>query len=495
MRAIRRRGRRSACIGAALAGLLLLCIQTIVPAQQTEGAFARVLTLDGVVGPASADYLVRGIEDAAADGASAIVLRIDTPGGLDTSMRRIIRAIVASPVPVLSWVGPGGARAASAGTYIVMASHVASMAPGTNIGAATPVAIAGGLPKRPAPDDDGRPGRTPAGDADGQTPEPPPGEDRRAPLSTSERKAVNDAVAYLRSLAEMRGRNADWAESAVRDSASLAAGAALRAGVVDFIARDAENALEQADGKRVRVQGGERVLDTAGLRADAREPDWRTRILAIIANPNVALILMMIGVYGLFFEFVSPGSFVPGTLGAISLIVGLYALAMLPLDFAGVALIVLGLALLITEAFVPSFGILGIGGVAALVIGAAIFVDVDGIPGYEVALPMVAAFGIVGLALALITARLAVGAFRRPVRAGEGALVGRTGEVLDWQRGAGHVHVEGERWYAEKMAGTPQLQPGERVSVDAVRGLTLVVSPIRAGEPAGPVPEPKEPPP
>ena len=462
------------------------------PDTAKQDGFARLLTLEGIVGPASADYLVQGIEEAADEGAGAILIRIDTPGGLDTSMREIIRAILRSPVPVVAWVGPDGARAASAGTYIVYASHVAAMAPATNLGAATPVAVGGGLPGRPGstPRDEadgsggaGSPARDPSRpDAAGEGASEPPARPARGRdgRTASERKAVNDAVAYIRALAETRGRNADWAESAVRDAVSLSARAALEAGVIDLVAPDARTALDEADGRLVDLQGREHRLETRGLRPDAREPGWRTRILATLANPNIALILMMIGVYGLFFEFLSPGALVPGVVGAICLVVGLYSLAMLPLDYAGVALMVLGLALVVAEAFVPSFGVLGIGGVAALVIGTAILVDVDGVPAFEIAWPMLAGVALAGAGLTALVATLAVRSFRAPVRAGEGAMLGQLAEVLDWSGGAGHVRAGGERWQAQWADTADNADPpavGDPVTVVAVRGLTLIVEP------------------
>ena len=462
-----------------------------------EAGIALLIDIDDAIGPAVADHVRRGLAEARARDARVVVLRIDTPGGLDTSMRTIIRAILASPVPVIAYVAPSGARAASAGAFILYASHVAAMAPGTNVGAATPVSIGGGFPsprpegergrgtrdhpdaKRPdakgadskgadskAADhaqagadrgDDGQEGR---GRDDGAVPD--------APMA----KAINDAVAYIRSLAELRGRNADWAERAVRDAASLSASAALAQGVIDFVANDLDDALRQADGRKVATSAGTVTITSAGLATAEFLPDWRTRFLGIISNPNLALILLMIGAYGLLFEFMNPGALVPGTVGAICLVIGLYALSALPLTLAGATLLLLGLALLVAEAFLPSFGVIGIGGIIAFVAGAVMLVDVEEASGFAVDGPLIAGIAVALFAAALVIARAALRSRRRPIAAGAESLIGESAEVLDWSAGRGFVIAQGERWQA---VGPPSLAAGQRVRVSAISGLTLAV--------------------
>jgi membrane-bound serine protease (ClpP class) len=419
-----------------------------------------VLSIEGAIGPAAADYVVRGIAASVEEGAPMVVIRMDTPGGLDTSMREIIRSIVNAPIPVVTYVGPSGARAASAGAFILTASHVAAMAPGTNVGAATPVQLgAPGPAAAPEPkgeEADKDEGSKPAGQKAG---------------NASEAKALNDAIAYIRSLAEMRGRNADWAEAAVRDAASLSAQAALTQNVIDIVARDSKDLLAQLNGRSVKVGGGEVRLDTSNVILSEVEPNWRTRLLSAITNPNIALILMMIGAYGLLFEFMNPGALYPGTIGAICLLVGLYALSALPVNYAGMALILLGMALMAAEAFAPSFGILGIGGVIALGLGAAIMFDTD-IPEFRIAIPVLGAVAAASLGATLLTTRLALKSRRSKVVSGREEMIGASARVLDWDGTSGHVHVHGERWRA---SGAGELNTGQLVRVVGLDGLTLAV--------------------
>jgi membrane-bound serine protease (ClpP class) len=420
--------------------------------------------IEGAVGPATVRHVARLVETAAERRAEALVLRLNTPGGLTDATREIIAAILGSPVPVIGWVAPPGAHAASAGTYILYATHLAAMAPATNIGAATPVQLGG--PPLPEPDRPGEPGRT---EPEGEDAEAPAGPLGGADAMT--RKATNDAVAFIRSLAEMRGRNADWAERSVREAASLSAEAAAAEGAIELIAENLEGLLRKADGRTVTVLGQARVLQTAAASVEIVEAGAVTRLLAIISNPNVALLLMIIGVYGLVFEFLVPGVVAPGVIGAICLTLGLYSLNQLPLDYAGLALIGLGLAFMLAEALSPSFGVLGLGGLVAFVLGSAMLVDTD-VPEYQISWWLIGAMAAVSGAVLILLAGVSWRAYAR-APAGTSPMHGLSAEVLDWAGGAGHVRTEGERWNA---VGPPDLMPGEAVRVEAVDGLTLRVA-------------------
>jgi membrane-bound serine protease (ClpP class) len=417
---------------------------------------AILLEVNGAIGPATVDYIHRGIEKARLSDASLIVIRMDTPGGLDTAMRDIIQDILTSPVPVATFVAPGGARAASAGTYILYASHIAAMAPGTNLGAATPVEIGG------IPDKDDLLKRPKEKDGDSAPEE-------QATQDTMTHKRVNDAAAYIRSLAQLRGRNIEWAERAVREAASLPAEEAVELNVVDLLATDVTDLLRKAHGRTVKVAGTERVLDTESLTLTTIEPDWRNRLLAAITDPNVAYILMLIGIYGLFFEFANPGFVVPGVAGAISLLLALYAFQILPVNYAGLALVALGMMFMLAEAFVPSFGALGIGGMLAFVFGSVILFDQEG-TGYAVSLPLILSLALVSAGFFLFIVGAAIKARKRPVVSGVEEMLHAAGEALEDFDRKGRVRVHGEAWLAESDA---PVKRGDKIKVTGIDGLVL----------------------
>jgi membrane-bound serine protease (ClpP class) len=417
-----------------------------------------VLVVDGMINPATAEFFSRGL--AQAQNASLVVLELDTPGGLDTSMRAIIKDILSSKVPVATWVGPAGARAASAGTYILYASHIAAMAPASNLGAATPIALGTG-----APEPSGQPPAS--GRPDGAS----------GPVDTLHEKAVNDAAAYLRSLAQLRGRNADFAERAVRQAHSMSAQEALRAGVIDLIASDVSDLLRQLEGRQIELGASKVRLSLAGAQVETVRPDWRTSLLATLSNPTVALTLMMLGIYGLFIEVIHPGAAVPGVAGGICLLLALYALHLLPVNWAGVGLILLGAALMVAELFLPTFGVVGVGGIVALVVGGMMLINSDA---GEVSVPFPFLIGMAAVSAAVIFGfgAFALRARRRPVVSGREGLIGAQG-VVTWVDEQGMwANVQGASW---RVRSREPLAAGTAVRVERVDGLTLEVS--TAGQP------------
>jgi membrane-bound serine protease (ClpP class) len=419
------------------------------------------------IGFVSAEQLTKALQRAKASGAEALVVRIDTPGGLLSSTRDMIHAILASPVPVLMYVAPNGSRAASAGTYLMYASHVAAMAPSTHLGAATPVSLSpGGVPGSPQKPPERKP-------QDSEKDKQPPTD----PQSAMERKVINDAVAYIRALAELRKRNGDWAERAVREGVSLTASAALGERVIDLIAKDVPDLLEQVHGRRVTTPAGEVILETRGRTVVEIPLDWKQQLMSVIADPNIALILMMIGFYGILFEFWNPGFIAPGVIGAICLLVALTALSVLPVNYAGLGLLLLGIALMVAEAFLPSFGIAGIGGVIAFALGALFLFDPEqsDIP-IQVSWQLVAGLTAASAAFFLGIMGFAARARLRPVRTGAEEMLSSLGEVVEWDDGQGRILVHGEIWAAKSEA---RLVKGQLVRVVGRTGLTLAVEPSR----------------
>jgi len=439
--------------------ILALWAIYITSAQATPHAL--VLDIQGAIGPAVAEDVQRALNTARKTETDVIILRMDTPGGLDQSMRSIIKDILASPVPVMAYVAPQGARAASAGTYILYASHVAAMAPATNLGAATPVQI-GGLPSISPP---AKPGMQ----------DKPEQQDAAADNDAMQHKMVNDAAAYIRGLAQLRGRNAEWAEKAVRQAESLSAEQALKERVIDLIAEDIPALLRAVDGRTITTSHGPVTLNSKNLVIEIVERNWRSRLLAIITDPNVAYILMLLGIYGLFFELANPGFVLPGIVGGICLLLALFAFQVLPVNLAGLGLIVLGILFMVAEAFAPSFGALGLGGIIAFVTGSIMLMD-SSIPGYGLSLSLIVGVALSSALFFILIVGMALKARHRPVVSGAEEMQGAVGTAQENFEGRGHVLVHGEIWQA---VSEQPLNKGQAVRITARDGLTLHVEPTQ----------------
>lgn len=442
-----------------LFGFFVLLATASFPARAAERSGAILVTeIKGAIGVAATRLVVDAIAKASRENARYLLIYLDTPGGLVASTRDIVQHILASPIPVIVYVSPGGARAASAGTFIVYAAHVAAMAPGTNIGAATPIEL-GGLPGLPRPTEPKRDEK----------------DKNASPTETAaQRKALNDTIAMVRSLAQLRGRNVEWAEKAVRDAATLTANDALKEGVIDVVARDLDDLLTKIDGRKITINAVEHTIATRGSARTIFEPDWRTRLLGVISDPNVAFILLLIGIYGLLFEFWNPGGLVAGVVGAVCLLLGLTALATLPVQYTALGLVVLGTALMIAEAFTPGLGILGIGGMIAFVTGSLFLFDPAGADiAVSVSLPLIIASAATTGALSLLVFGAAVKTRNRPATTGAEQMIGSIGQVVEWNDLVGRIRVHGEIWSAR---GEQPFAPGDTVRVVQRDELTLLVA-------------------
>lgn len=427
--------------------LLFLLLLILLPLFATPSTIIK-LEIKGTIGPASSYYLKEGMRSAIEKNAQMMLIELDTPGGLSSSMREMIQEITNSTFPVIIYVSPKGARAASAGTYLLYASHVAVMAPGTNLGAATPVNL---MPTPKIPDLN------------------------TCVPSTLEKKAINDAKAYIKSLAELNDRNVSWALEAVEDAKSISAKDALRFGVIDLMADDTYELLEKLEGRSVTLSGKSLTLRTKGALIQNFEADWKTRFLSTVTDPNIAYIFLLIAIYGIFFELMNPGAVFPGVIGVISGVIALYALNMIPFNYAGLLLIILGIAFMVAEVLIAGFGILGIGGVAAFAFGSLLLFDAQTL-GSGVSIPLIFAFSLVSLVFFIFVLRFVLRSRSIKIVTGMDEMVGATAEVLETMKDKYRVRCHGEIWYAKSDS---VLEIGQNVRVESLSGLVLHVNPIK----------------
>ena len=430
---------------------------------------ALIIEIDGAISPATSNFIEKGLNHGNENGVELIVIEMDTPGGLDTSMRSIIKNILNSKVPVATYVSPKGSRAASAGTFILYASHIAAMAPATNLGAATPVAIGGTAPSPIKPE--------PVEPEDKEENKSEPLESTPDNETALAKKRLNDAAAYIRSLADRYGRNAEWAELAVREAATLTAEEALENNVIDYVADDLGDLFEQINGHEVETNAGKQTLSTENVLIERFIKDWRIKFLETLADPNLAYLLMLIGIYGLILEGYNPGSILPGVVGAICLILALFAFQVLAVNYAGLILIALGVVLIVAEAFAPSFGILGFGGLTSFVLGSIMLFD-SGIPGFEVSRLLIGSIAFLGGLIILGLVFFLARTLKRPIVSGTEGMLGEQGIALEDFDSKGDVLVHGERWQAKT---SEPVKKGQGIEITAVKNMLVLIKPTEEG--------------
>jgi membrane-bound serine protease (ClpP class) len=424
--------------------ILSLVLIFLFPNQVVANKTVVLLEVNGPIGPATEEYIHQGIEHAFSEKAEFIILKLNTPGGLDKAMRSIIQDIISAPLPIITYVGPEGSRAASAGTYILYASHIAAMAPATNLGAATPISL----------------------DVIGSE----MGKEKHTQVnSANEKKILSDSIAYIKGLAHLRHRNEEWAEKSVKDAASLQSNEALNLKVIDVIAKNIPDLLQQLNGLPVTIQNQVAVLQTQDVNVEVWEPDWRLRFLEVITDPSIAYILLIIGIWGLFFEFYNPGFVLPGVAGTISLLLALYAFQLLPTHYTGLALTIAGIGFMAAELFVPSYGVLSAGGLIAFFVGSVLLLDLNG---YQTPWGLIIGMSIASLSFFLFIIGFAIKAKRRKLVSGSETLIGRIGIVQNDFKDYGWVKVEGELWKAQTSL---PLKKGENVRIVKCKGLELIV--------------------